>query len=171
MNKLIIKHGLYASLLLIGINLIVWVISDGEPNYSTGELIGYGSMIACMLFVFLGVREYRNVELNGEISFGKALGAGVLIALFPSLAFGMYDLIYILYLNPDFNDLYFEHYLNEMKASMTKEEFAVAKSEVESQKEFWSNPFMQFTVMFLTVFVIGFIMALLSSMILKTKTA
>ena len=171
MKNLIIKNGLYASLVLVGIHLVVWVISDGEPNYETGEIIGYASMIVCMVFVFLGIREYRNVELNGNMTFSQALGMGVLVALVPALAFGAYDLLYILYLNPDFNETYFAHYLDEMKASMSLADFEIAKKDLEAQKEFWDNSFLQFTVMFLTVFVIGFIAALISSSILRTKTA
>ena len=170
MNNVIIKNGIYASLLLVGIHLIAWVISDGEPNYEVGEIIGYTSMVACTVFVFLGIREHRNVDLKGEISFSQALGMGVLIALFPAIVFGLYDLVYVFYLNPDFNETYFNYYMDEMRASLSPKEFEIAKQDLEAQKEFWSNPALQFLVMFLTVFVIGFIVALISATILKTKT-
>lgn len=169
MKNLIIKNGIYASLVIIGVHLIYWIISDGEIDYSVGETVGYGSMILCMLFVFLGIREYRNVELNGSITFGKALGIGVLIALIPSAAFGLYDLAYVNYINPDFYDDYFQHYMNEMKASMTAAEFEMAKQDMEASKSFWTNPFLQFIVMFLTVFVIGFIVSVISSLVLKSQ--
>lgn len=170
MRNTIIKNGLYASLLLIGVHIIFWVVSDGEPSYEMGEIVGYASMIACMAFVFLGIREYRNVELRGTMTFGQALGMGVLIALVPSLAFGVYDIIYIIYLDPDFTNDYFNHYINEMRSTLTAEEFEEARRQMEAEKQFWSNPLLQFIVMFLTVFVIGFIVALISSAILQTKS-
>ncbi|MEM8568532.1 MAG: DUF4199 domain-containing protein [Bacteroidota bacterium] len=170
MKQLIIKNGLYATLVLVGVHIVAWVVSDGEPNYEMGEIIGYTSMIICMVFVFLGIREYRNVELHGTMTFNQALGMGVLIALVPSLAFGLYDIVYILYLNPDFTNDYFNHYLDKMRNTLTAEEFEKARQQMEAEKEFWSNPLLQFIVMFLTVFVIGFIVALISSAILQTKS-
>ncbi len=171
MKNLVLKNGVYATLVLIGIHLISWVLSGDQPNYEISEIIGYASMIICMVFVFLGIREYRNVELKGHMTFSQALGMGVLIALFPALAFGIYDIIYILYLEPDFTNEYFDYHLQEMKATMSPAAFSAAKVELEAQREFWANPLIQFVVMFLTVFIIGFIVSLISSTILKTKTA
>ncbi len=171
MKKLIVKHGLYASLVVVGIPLLMWTLTDGEPNYDLGEIIGYATMVLCMTFVFLGIREYRNHELNGSISFGQALKVGVLIALIPSVAFGVYDLIYVIWLDPDFYDTYYAQYIEEMKNTMPESELEKALADMEAQKELFMNPFMQFLVMFLTVFLIGFVISLISSMVLKRAEA
>ena len=170
MNSIVLKYGLYATSIVVGIPFLMWVFIAGEPNYDLGEIIGYATMVLCMTFVFLGIREYRDRQLNGTIPFGQALKVGVLIALIPSTAFGIYDLLYVAYLDPGFYDAYYSQYIADLQSSLPKEELEAAIAEVEAQKAIFTNPLMQFLVMFLTVFLIGFVVSLLSSMILK-KTA
>ena len=167
MKNIVLKHGLYATSVVVGIPLLVWVFTPGEPNYDLGEIIGYATMILCMAFVFLGIREHRDHQLNGTISFWQALKLGMSIALIPSLAFGIYDLLYVAYLDPDFYDAYYSQYVADLKSSLSQDDFEKALTEIEAQKELFTNPVMQFLVMFLTVFLIGFVVSLLSSLVLK----
>lgn len=169
MKKTILKNGAYASLIVVGIPLLLWSLFEGEPNYDISEIIGYATMILCMAFVFLGIREYRNQELNGTISFGEALKVGILIALIPSFAFGFYDLIYVIYLDPGFYDNYYHHYTRELEKTLSGPELEKAITDLNAQKDFFMNPVIQFLVMFLTVFIIGFIASMVSSLILKKR--
>ncbi|TRX59585.1 DUF4199 domain-containing protein [Fulvivirga sp. M361] len=167
MKTIILKNGIYASLCVVGIPLIFWSLADEKPNYDLDEIIGYSTMILCMAFVFLGIREYRDQELNGSISFGKALKTGLYIALIPSIAFGIYDLIYIMYLDPDFYDNYYNHYIQELQGELSGNDLKKAIVELNEQRDFFRNPGIQFMVMFLTVFMIGIIFSIISSFILK----
>ena len=167
MKNIVLKHGLYATSVVVGIPFLLWVFVPGEPNYDLGEVIGYATMILCMAFVFLGIREHRDHQLQGVISFWQALKLGMSIALIPSLAFGIYDLLYVAYLDPDFYDAYYSQYIAELKSSLTEDDFEKALAEIEAQEEIFTNPVLQFLVMFLTVFLIGFVVSLLSSLVLK----
>ena len=59
--------------------------------------------------------------------------------------------------------------LADMKASMSAEEYAIKSVEMESQKEMFMNPIIQFFVMGLTVFLIGIVTSVLSSFALKKE--
>ena len=169
MKKTVIRFGTYASVIVVGVSLLFWLFSPEKPNYSLAEIAGYASIILAMAFVFLGIRYYRDHEKNGSISFGEALKLGVLIALVPSLAFGIYNAIYTELLDPGFVDSYYQYTLDKMKADMTSEEFEAAAKKMESEKEMFANPVVGSVVMFLTVFLIGFVIAMISALILKKQ--
>ena len=59
--------------------------------------------------------------------------------------------------------------IEEYKASMEPAEFEEMKAKMESEKEMFQNTGMQFFLMFLTVFIIGLIVSIVSAIILKTN--
>ena len=169
MKKTIIRFGAYASILVVGSSLIFWLFSSDTPNYAISEIAGYASIILAMAFVFFGIKHYRDNEKNGSISFGQALKLGVLITLAPSLAFGIYNAIYTELLDPGFIDSYYQYTLENMKTDMTAAEFEAAAQKMESEKKMFANPVVGSLVMFLTVFLIGFVVAIISALILKKE--
>ena len=169
MKKTVIRFGAYASIIVVGISVLFWLFSSDTPNYSIAEIAGYASIILAMAFVFLGVRHYRDNEKNGSITFGEALKLGVLITLVPSLAFGVYNAVYTELLDPGFVDKYYQYTLDKMKADMAPAEFEAAAQKMESEKEMFANPVLGSVVMFLTVFLIGFVFAVVSALILKKE--
>lgn len=170
MKNTVTRYGLYAAITICVLALAGWYFGK-NLNYTLQEVIGYAGMIISLLFVFFGIKQYRDKENNGIVSFGKALVIGLLISLIAALAFGILDLIYIKYINPDFMTEYYAHYVAQMKATLPEAELKVKLEELEAQKELFSNTFMSFFLMFATVLIIGFIISLLSALILQRKTA
>mgnify|MGYP000633923925 CR=1 FL=1 len=80
MKNTVIKYGLYG--LITGIILFLAAILLGKGlSYSTQEVLGYVSMVACLSFVFFGIKHYRDLVNNGILSIGKALVIGILISV------------------------------------------------------------------------------------------
>ena len=86
-----------------------------------------------------------------------------------ALAFGVLDVIYIKYINPDFTEEYYTRSLAELEETLPAAEFEIERVKMESQKELFMSPIMSFILMSMTVFVIGFIISLLSAMVLQRK--
>ena len=168
MKKTVLRFGLYGSITICVLFLISWFVLDGLP-YSTQEVLGYVSMILALGFVFFGIKQYRDKENDGKLSFKKALLIGVLISLITALVFGILDVFYTEVLNPDFMTEYYNQSVETMKASLPADEFEAKLAEMESQKELFSNPLFSFALMAMTVFVIGFIISLLSALVLQRK--
>lgn len=171
MKKMVLRYGLYATLVTVGIPLVLFIIMDesGRANYKLGEIIGYSTILLSMVFVFLGIKKHRDENKGGVISFGEALLAGSLIAALPAIAFGLYNFFYIEVLDPEFMENYYRYYLEQAQASMSADEFEAEKVKIEAQKAAFQSPVVQFGVMFLTVFVIGFIVSLISAIVLKRE--
>ncbi|MCB0842607.1 MAG: DUF4199 domain-containing protein [Bacteroidetes bacterium] len=171
MKKIVIKYGLWAALITLGLPLIGEIIlqsGGGRVDFTTGEIIGYASMAAAMIFVFLGMKKFRDEVNNGKLSFLEALKVGLLIAVIPAVGFGLYSYVYSEFLHPEFMDEYYTYSIEQMKESLPEAEFEAKVAELEAQKEMFMNPFVNFFVMFATVFIIGVIFTLVSSLILKT---
>lgn len=168
MKKTVTKFGLYGAITICVLFLLSWFVFDDLPYFSQ-EVLGYISMVLSLSFVFFGIKHYRDKENDGKVSFKKALVMGILISLITALAFGILDVFYTEVLNPDFMTEYYDHSVEVLKESLPPDEFEAKLAEMESQKALFSNPLFSFALMALTVFVIGFIISLLSALILQRK--
>jgi len=168
MKKTVVRYGLYGALTICILFIGSWFFID-EVNFEISEVIGYASMIVSLSFVYFGIKNYRDTESEGKISFKKALTIGVLISLITALAFAILDVFYVEVLNPEFMDQYYAHTIEQMQNTMPADEVEAKVKEMEAQKELFSSPLVTFFVMGMTVFVIGFIMSLISSLILQRK--
>ena len=138
-------------------------------SFTTQEIIGYVSMILSLGFVYFGIKHFRDKENEGKLSFKKALVIGILISLITALAFGILDVLYSQVLNPDFMTEYYNTTAEGLRNTLPPDEFEVALAKMEAEKEMFSNPLFSFAVMSMTVFVIGFIISLISALILQRK--
>ncbi|ULC59549.1 DUF4199 domain-containing protein [Flaviramulus sp. BrNp1-15] len=168
MKNTIIKYGLYG--LITGIILFLAAILLGKGlSYSTQEVLGYVSMVACLSFVFFGIKHYRDHVNNGVLSIGKSLAIGVLISVLVGVGVGIADYIYTTIINPDFANEYLETSLKTMEKTLSPEEFQTKKAELTQQmQDYGGSGFMAF-LMFFTVVLIGFVISLISGLILQRK--
>jgi len=168
MKNTVKRYGMYGALTICILFFLSWFLGK-NMDFSTQEIIGYASMIVSLSFVYFGIRHFRDKENNGHITLRKALWIGVLISLITALAFGILDIIYNKFINPDFVTEYYDVTISQIEKTLSKEEFKIRLAEIESQRELFSNPLISFLLMFMTVFVIGFIISLISALILQRK--
>lgn len=168
MKNVIIRYGVFSSILMMAMFGLTFLFV--KEDYRMSEILGYVSILVSMIFVFLGIREYREAVGKGHISFWQAVKVGLMIVAIPSVVFGLFNVFYVMVLDPDFMDNFYQKSLADMKASMSAEEYAIESAEMESQKKMFMNPINQFFVMGATVFLMGIITSVLSSFVLKTES-
>ncbi|SFZ90533.1 Protein of unknown function [Flaviramulus basaltis] len=168
MKSTIFKYGFYG--LIAGLIIFLSSILFGKGlSYSTQEILGYVSMVACLSFVFFGIKHYRDHVNEGTISIGKAIVIGVLISALVGVGVGIADYIYTTLINPDFANEYLETSLKTMENTLSSQEFQAKKVELKQQMEdYGGSGFMAF-LMFFTVVLIGFVISLISGLILQRK--
>lgn len=168
MKNTVIKYGLYA--LLSGFVFFGLPFFFGmEVDYDYGELIGYTAMVLSLLFVYFGIKHYRDNVNNGKVSFGKAIGMGMLIALFSAIGVAIFDYIYTTQINPDFASDYLEYSIKKMEGTLSAEALKVKTAELTQQMEDYGSPGFMAFMMFASVIILGFIISLISSLILHRK--
>ncbi|MDX2049035.1 MAG: DUF4199 domain-containing protein [Chitinophagaceae bacterium] len=171
MKQTVFRYGIYSTLLLLGLGMINLFIIARAGSYAVQEVAGYLSILLSMIFIFFGVRHYRDHVNKGTLGFGEGLKVGVLILLIPSVFFGLFDLLYTEVINPSWKEDYYNHYLAGLKSSVPADQFDAEKKKMEAQKEMFSNPVIQFLLMSLTVFIIGFIVTIISSLALRRQAS
>ena len=162
MKSIVIRYGLIGSVVLIGLGMINWLFAK-ELGYNASQVIGYLSMFIALSMIYLGIRHYRNEELGGTISFGKAFSTGLWIALIPAICMFFYTMFFFKVWGEDF----MEWAENDFRATMSPEEFDVMMAQMQAYGNPDEHLVFQGFVMFATVFIIGVIVSLVSAMVLK----
>lgn len=168
MKNTVLKYGAYG--LLLGAIIFGSALTFGKGlSYATQEIIGYGSMVASLSFVFFGIKHYRDKVNEGKVSFGKALIIGLLISAFVGLGVGLMDYLYTTVINPDFADEYLVKTLESYETLYSGEELAAKKAELTEQMENYGGSGFMAALMFFTVVLIGLIVSIISALILQRK--
>ena len=171
MQKTIVRYGLYGVGVMVLVFGTTFLIFNKKENWELQEVIGYITIVISLLFVYFGIKHWRDNYNHGQLSFGQGLKLGTLITLLPSVAFGLFSWLEMNVLDPEFGDRYYAHYIEKTKASTPPDQLQAALQKLEADKEMFSSPVMQFGFMFLTVFLIGFIITIISALILKRNAA
>ena len=171
MKKTILRYGLIGAAALVGINVILLLIM-GLPeadDYATGEVIGYSTIVVALIPVFLAIKYYRDHNPEEAMGFWRALGLGTAVAVFPSIAFALYNWVYVSWIDPAFNEKYYGYLMEKAQAEMSPSEFATYSTQVEAQQAMFANPFVMGVLMFITVFLIGVLIAFISALVLNRR--
>lgn len=170
MKKIVLTFGLLsgvvASLLMVGTIPMMHRI-----GFDKGLFIGYTAIVLSMLFIFFGIRSYRENVGGGTISFGKAFGVGILITLVSSVFYVVtWEILYFNFL-PDFCEQWTAYAVEQVRASGAGQAAIDAKiQEMKAMKAMMDNPFLNAAIAFIEPFPVGLIITLISAAILKRKT-
>jgi len=171
MKQIILKYGLIAGIIIVLIPYISGLIMGyGEDTFAMGEVIGYSTMIFSLMMIFIAAKKYQEINPDEVIGFKKIFLLGTGISLIAGIMFGLYNVIYVLYIDPDFMQRYYDYSINNIRDSGIPPELAEQQiSDIESQKEMFMNPLVNFFLMFVTVFFIGLIISVISGLFQRDK--
>ena len=142
-----------------------------SPEFKSNDILGYAAMVVIFSLTFFGIRNYRNKQLNGVISFGKAFKTGALITLVGATMYVAVWLFYYYLFVPDFLDKYIPHVLHEAShKGATATELAAKTKEMENFKEMYKNPLFVILITYFEVLPVGLLVALVSALVLKRKS-
>src|SRR5688572_22148517 len=73
MKRIVLRFGLASGAVLLAMSAVILPLCmNGTLNFDNSELVGYTAMIIAFLFVFFGVKSYRDNVAAGSITFGRA---------------------------------------------------------------------------------------------------
>ena len=168
MSLVVKKFGAIAFLIgALGFALALYL--GQSLDYSTQELVGWVVMGMTAALVYFGVAYQRDTVNAGRISLGQAIKTGLIIAAMGALGIALVDVVYTLFINPQF----FEQY-NAYAMELAQETGdAVAVDNLEAQQkmfETYSPTHMSLlggVMMFVMSFTLGLFISVLSAFILK----
>jgi hypothetical protein len=167
MKKTVLTFGLIAglvvSVLMGGSLLIADRIGSGHS-----VLLGYAIMVASFLFIYFGVRSYRDNVLLGQISFGRALACGILITLVSSVCYVvMWEILYFNFM-PHFMDSYFAAEIQKVQSAGLDSAAAAAQvAAIQHSQQLYQNPLINMAYTFLEPLPVGLVVSLISATLLR----
>ena len=75
------------------------------------QYIGY---VLLIIFLVMGIKSYRDQDLNGFISYGKSLGTGILIGIFGGIIMGAFTVVMFTMIDPGLPAKIFEEAQQKM---------------------------------------------------------
>ncbi len=171
MNKTILTYGLISGAVASVLMVASAIYFKNSMDYQNGELFGYAGILLSMLFVYFGVRTYRDRKGPEEtLSFGEAFKVAILITLISCVCYVVAWLIVYQTLMPDFMDKFIEQTLAQMKNSgATEEQISQEAAKMEEYKTMYQNPLIRAAFTFLEPFPVGLLVSLVSSLVLRRK--
>ena len=169
MNKTVLTFGLISglvmSVLMGGSLLLADKIGSGHS-----VVLGYTIMVASFLLIYFGIRSYRDNNLAGQISFGRAFACGILIALISSVCYVvMWEVIYFNFM-PHFMDSYFAAQIHKVQSAGLEAATTAARvAAILHSQQLYQNPLVNMAYTIMEPLPVGLIMTLISAAILRRK--
>lgn len=171
-SKTSLVYGIIAGIIMIASWFLFNLLfnSEGVVDFSQGAVIGYAAMVLALIAIFIGVKNYRDKQLNGAINFKQAFLTGLYIVLIASVIYVIGWMVYYPNFMPDFSDKYAEYQIQQFESSgLPAAEIEEKKVEMQQWMELYENPVIMAGMTFMEFFPIGLLGALISAFILKRK--
>ena len=170
MKKIILTYGLIAGLITMTFMVVATLIWKEGQYSNESMIIGFAGMFIAFIFVFLGIKNYRDKHNGGVISFGDAFKIGFCIALIASCIYTLVWMIEFHFLMPDFMEKFADKAIADYKASgLSATELSVKIKEMEEMRENYKNPLIRIAYTLMEILPLGIVAALISTLILKRK--
>ena len=172
MKKTIITYGLLSGLIIMAFMITSTVLWYKDPKLGLSEIIGFTGMFIAFIFVFVGIKNYRDKQNNGILTFGNGFLLGLMISFVASTIYVITWAIEFHFFLPDFMDKYAAMQIKQMHESGIKgaEYDEAIKSIERASYNYKNNPFFFAMYTYMEILPVGIIITLISSLILKRKT-
>ena len=158
-KKSALNYGALMGLVFLVINYCTYLF-----DLSNNKIFSYGSMALLAAAISYGIKKYKDEQCKGFITYGGALGYGVLITLFSAIisSFGSY--IYLSFIDDSFIQLALEQAeIGMIEQGQTEEVIEMAMT--------WTSKVLSPIGIFISGIIIttftGFIVSLIASAFLK----
>lgn len=169
MTDTVLKFGAYSGVVVaVLMSINTWFAED--IGFDRAVYAGYTVILASMLFVYFGIRSYRDNVLGGHITFATGFNVGILITLI-SCAFyvGTWLILYYNFL-PDFGEKYAAYVVDSGRASgASQAEIDAMVKQGREMNDMLKNPLMNAAVSFTEPFPVGLLVTLISAATLRRK--
>ena len=164
-------YGAILGIVSIIFSIILYITGFMPYNFKRiilTAIIGFTIMI---IFIVVGTKTYRDKVLGGTISYGKALITGMLIVVFSTILGSFYNLIFNMFIDPEYTNKVFEatkswmyDYMNNMGVPDGQIEQAI--DGIEEQQANYTPLKSFFQSLYFSV-IVGFVLSLITSAFIK----
>jgi hypothetical protein len=171
MKRIVLIFGSIAGVIVGGMFLATWPLHEnGTLTPESGMLVGYTTMVIALSLIFFGVKSYRDNQLNGSISFGKALVVGLWISLVAAIIYALTWEIMYNTIASDYLKKWADYSIEKMtQAGASAEEIMAEKKEMAEMFEWYKNPLLRFGMTMAEILPVGILISLICAALLRKK--
>ena len=171
MKRIVLTFGCLSGAVSAVLMIATFPIID-KIGFDQGVVVGYTAMVLSFLFVFFGVRAYRDQLGAAPLTFGRAFAVGIMITLISCVFYVVSWQILSRNFMPDFADQFATHVIEQLRQSGATQAAIDAKTrEMADFKTMYANPFMNVAFTFIEPFPVGLLMTLISAVTLRRRSA
>jgi hypothetical protein len=169
MKKTVLTFGLIAGAIISVLMGASLVLAD-KIGSAHSMALGYTIMVASFLLIYFGIRSYRDNELAGQISFGRAFACGILITLITCICYvAMWEVLYFNFM-PHFMDGYFAAQIHQVQSSgLDPATIAAQVAAIQHSAQLYQNPLVNMAYTFIEPFPVGLIITLVAAAVLRRR--
>jgi Protein of unknown function (DUF4199) len=170
MGKNVLIFGLISGFISVAWFLGMLFVGEECIGMENGMLYGYLIMLLAFSMIVVAVKNYRDKQLNGFISFGKAFKMGFLISLVASSIYVLVWLCYYFGSDSDFIEQYSAYMIEELRKS--GESQAVIDQQIKEMADFskmYDNPFFNAMVTYMEILPVGLLVSLITALVLMKR--
>jgi hypothetical protein len=170
MKKIVLINGLLAAIIIAGVSTVFLWRAGPDAAHSQSEWLGYLIMLVGLAFIFVAIKQHRDNNLGGVISFVNAFQIGLLVTLIAALFYVAAWEAYYQNAGQGFIETYQQSYMEQLQSDgATAEELAVKKQEMNEFTELYDKLYFRAMITLLEILPVGLLMTLLAAFLLKTK--
>lgn len=161
-NKIAMTYGAIYGLASVVVFLLFYFIGTDIQSKAPQYL----SYLLLAIFIFIGVKSYRDQDRGGFISYSHSLGTGTLIGLYGGIISGAFSVLFFRYIAPEMIDQIIAAAQENMaQKGMTEEQMQMG---IEYTRKF-TTPLWLFLFSIIGSTFIGFLLSLLISVFVKKE--
>jgi len=161
-------YGVPTGLLIISM-MVGSMTIFGFHSGASSKAVGFLIMFVILSLIFFGMKRFRDVDQGSVIKFSKAILLGLSMSLFAGVAYVIIWEIYIAVTGNSFVSHYTDHLIEMQEAKGVSGEALVSFVEkMEEMKTSYAKPSFRIPLTFFEIFPMGFLITLVSALILHT---
>ena len=154
--------------LLAGAVIAATISAFLAAGFGASLWVGYLVMLVALTLVFVGMKRYRDVEKGGVIKFLPAFGLGLGMAIVAGIAYVIVWETYEAATQYAFMDQYIASIRQAREAAgVSGPALAREMAELETMRVQYANPLFRIPMVFLEIFPVGLLVALVSAALLR----
>jgi amino acid transporter len=166
MRRIILIYGGIAGAIVILSMILGFTLGGSDSAYAT-EAFGYLIMLVALSMIFMGIKKHRDDNLGGVIKFLPAFLLGLGIAAVAGVVYVVIWEIHLAMTDHAFINEYVAEAIKAKEAGGLSG--AALEAEIEKMEQLkaqYGNVFYRVSITFLEIFRLGFVVALLSALLL-----
>jgi hypothetical protein len=150
----------------IVLQLLLFFTGFQTEKLATGQYLAYVGFAIMAVVLWFGIQAVRDERPDRTLTFGQAVGAGVLISLFAGLMNGVYTFIHLKFINTGFAD----YMMGTIRAKWAAAGMTEAQMETaEGFTRTMIGPSVQAVMTPVVTVLVGLVLSLIIAALIKRK--